>query len=172
MRIVTTLAVATVTAAALLGTAGVSAASAATPAPTASAAEAQAVYHRTFVVVNHSSYTLALVGYDGTHPDDQLPGPDSVVLPGKELPLNVTYRFFEQREVPVYFTVWDAEGNRVGDYRPVLRVDGGMGLCGVDVRVIPTEMSWLQPPVTTIGGVQFLELIDRAPGAPSFIPDR
>ncbi len=173
MRMITQLTAATVTAAALLGTVGVSAAAAATPSAaaagislTAAAVDgdtsaSQAVYHRTFVVANHSSYTLALVGYDGTNADDELPSPDAVVQPGQEISFNVTYRFLEQRELRVQFTVWNPQGDQLADYRPILIVDGGMGLTGIEVQEIPDQLGWLPPPPTNVGGGRITELFDR-----------
>lgn len=177
MRMITTLAAGTVVAAALLGTVGVSAASAATPsnatagiALTAAgtdvdAAESRAVYHRTFTVTNNSSYTLALVGYDLTHPDDELPLPNAVVRPQEEISFNVTYRFFEQREVGVYFTVMDPADNMVGVFHPVLSVDGGAGLTGMEVREVPDQLGFL-PPSNVIGEPEIMEVFDRVPWSP------
>lgn len=176
MRMLTTLGAATVMAAALLGTVGVSAASAATPstagagvALTAAAvdgdASSRAVYHRTFTVINNSSYTLALAGYDLTHPDDELPFPDAVVHPQEEISFNVTYRFLEQREVGVYFTVHDPAGDMLGIYHPVLRVDGGAGLTGFEVREIPDQIGSL-PPSNVVGEPQINEVFDCVPWTP------
>ncbi|GEL24236.1 hypothetical protein PSU4_31900 [Pseudonocardia sulfidoxydans NBRC 16205] len=175
MRMITTFGAATVMAAALLGTAGVSAAAAA-PSTDATGvsrtagvvdgnASSRAVYHRTFTVINNSSYTLALAGYDLTHPDDELPFPDAVVHPQEEIAFNVTYRFLEQREVGVYFTVMDPAGSMVGVYHPVLRVDGGAGLAGVEVREIPDQLGWL-PPSNVVGEPEITEVFDRVPWTP------
>jgi len=178
MRRITTLTAATLAAAALAGTVGVSAASAATPTTPVTAsttlettpdtasdtASAQAVYHRTFVFTNASSYTLALAGYSGTHDDDELPFPDRVVLPGQEIAFNVAYRFMEQRGVEVHFTVWDPAGNRLADFRPFLRVDFGAGLVGLEMREIPDQLGWL-PPDQDFTHPQIMELYDRIPPA-------
>ncbi|GAY08359.1 hypothetical protein [Pseudonocardia sp. N23] len=175
MHMIAKLTAVTVTAAALLGTVGVTAA-AATPSTTAAAVSpttaavegdasaSQAVYHRTFVIINNSSYTMALAGYDGTHDDDELPLPDAVVAPGKAIAFNVTYRFFEQRELQVYFTVSNPQGHNIGLYRPVLRVDGGAGLTGFEVREIPDQLGLIKPD-HVYGEPQFSEVFDRVPAA-------